>query len=341
MSQTSSTCRPAGKPASRRILVSALLGSLVMSLAFAILANSAFGAGSIKVYSNSLETSDGRSEVRQVGSANCDRGGSSKSLRTELGKKTSECAYRVPFVGRDLVVGVKARLFKSTPKKIAKRTYVAVSLRQDGDGSRYQLAVFPVAGKFQLRKILPNGNIKYLDHGNKRNTINKLGEANRLTLRAYNGDGRLPAAAHPQFRDFDGPAGAQSRSGWRGSSRSLAACAACGRRRGAGRLGGAGGTSRLGARACAGCPARCSPGAPARSSGPETCAAPAKHSGACGHGSAARTQGRCTGSDCQGGGLAVAAGSRDGRHAVGCGCLRCRGEGGRSAGADGFGGGRR
>ena len=192
MSQTSSTCRPAGKPASRRILVSALLGSLVMSLAFAILANSAFGAGSIKVYSNSLETSDGRIEVRQVGSANCDRGGSSKSLRTELGKKTSECAYRVPFVGRDLVVGVKARLFKSTPKKIAKRTYVAVSLRQDGDGSRYQLAVFPVAGKFQLRKILPNGNIKYLDHGNKRNTINKLGEANRLTLRAYNGDGRLP-----------------------------------------------------------------------------------------------------------------------------------------------------
>ena len=35
-----------------------------MSLAFAILAHSAFGAGSIKVYSNSLETSDGRSEVR-------------------------------------------------------------------------------------------------------------------------------------------------------------------------------------------------------------------------------------------------------------------------------------
>jgi hypothetical protein len=137
------------------------------------------------------------------------------------------------------------------------------------------------------------------------------------------------------------PPGLNLAQGGASSSRSLAACAACGRRRGAGRLGGAGGTSRLGSRACAGSPARRSPGATARSSGPETCAAPAKHSGACGHGSAARTQGRCTGSDCQGGGLAVAAGSRDGRHAVGCGCLRCRGEGGRSAGADGFGGGRR
>jgi len=165
---------------------------MIVSALFAMAANSAMAAGSLKLYSNSLKTSSAREDIRQVGAANCNRGGSSKSFRTELGKKASECGYRIPVVGRDLAVSAKARLFASTPKKIAKRTYVSVSLRQGSDGSRYQLAVFPVAGKYQLRKIFANGNIKYLAHGNHRNTINKIGEANRISLRAFNGDGKLP-----------------------------------------------------------------------------------------------------------------------------------------------------
>lgn len=183
MSQTSTSSQ------ARRTFIAALIGSAIVCVSLMVFAHSAFAAGSITLYKNDLTTSDGRKEVRQIGSkGNCDRGGSSTSFRTELGKKTSECAYRVPVVGRDLVISATARLFESTPAKVAKRTYLALNLRQSSDGSRYQLAVYPKPGKFQLRKIYPSGNIKTLDHGNKRNVIGKLGEKNRMSLRAYNGD---------------------------------------------------------------------------------------------------------------------------------------------------------
>jgi hypothetical protein len=196
MSQTSTSpqtsCGPHSRRsfASRRNFLAALIGSAVVAIGFAVFAHFAFAGSSINVYNNSLQTSDGRKEIKQVkGKGSCDRGGSARSFRTELGKKTSECAYRVPYVGRDLSVSATARLFESTPKKVAKRTYLALNLRQASDGSRYQLAVYPVTGKFQVRKIYPSGNIKVVDHGNKRNTIGKLGEKNRMAFRAYNGDG--------------------------------------------------------------------------------------------------------------------------------------------------------
>ena len=172
-------------------------------------------AASLTLYKNSLQTSTGRKNIKQFnGSARCDTSGT-KSFRVEVGKKTKECAFRVPYPGRSVGLGATARLFESTPKKVKAQTYLAVSIRQDTDGSRYQLCVFPSGKRFQLRKIYPNGKIKHLDHG-KAGKVGGFGEANRMFLRAYinnrgeagivatvNGK-RLSAVTDPRGNELEG-----------------------------------------------------------------------------------------------------------------------------------------
>ncbi|MBK5233784.1 MAG: hypothetical protein JJE13_12495 [Thermoleophilia bacterium] len=158
-----------------------------LALACLSIAASSADAASITTFKNSLQSTTARKEIKQYsGKANCDRGGSKKSFRLEVGKRTKECAFRVPFVGRNVGITATGRLFKSTPKKVKSQAYLSVSVRQDTDGSRYQLCVFPSGHRFQLRKIFPNGKIQNLENGKAGKKIAGFSEANRLTLRAYN-----------------------------------------------------------------------------------------------------------------------------------------------------------
>ncbi|MCO5316433.1 MAG: hypothetical protein M9938_09780 [Solirubrobacterales bacterium] len=170
-----------------------LLALCALSLAGLGLAVRDAGAvTSLPLYSNSMRSPDAVDKIRQFGSkANCSRKGSTKSLRVEVGKRTRECFYNIPVVGRDLQAAITARLFVQTPKKVARRTWVAVNLRQAADGSRYQFAVLPWTGQYSLRKKLVDGKIKYLKFGKNRSVVRKMGEANRITFRAYNGVDRL------------------------------------------------------------------------------------------------------------------------------------------------------
>jgi hypothetical protein len=170
---------------------------LILALALALgcfsVAVTSADASSLTLYKNTLKTSNGRKEISQYsGKANCDRGGGKTSFRTEVGKRTKECAYQVPVIGRDVGISITARLFKSTPKKVKRQAYLSVSLRQDSDGSRYQLAVFPSGRRYQLRKVFANGKVHYLGKGKAGNKVGGFGEANKLTLRAYNDQGSNP-----------------------------------------------------------------------------------------------------------------------------------------------------
>lgn len=162
-----------------------LASSLV--LACLSIAVASAGAASITVYKNSLKSSTSRKEIKQFsGKDNCDRGGSKTSFRLEVGKRTKECAMKVPYAGRNIGIGATGRIFKSTPRRVKSQVYLSVSIRQDTDGSRYQLCVFPSGKRFQLRKVFPNGKIQYLDNGKAGKKVGGFGEANRLFLRAYN-----------------------------------------------------------------------------------------------------------------------------------------------------------
>ncbi|MDQ2700158.1 MAG: hypothetical protein M3Y23_02390 [Actinomycetota bacterium] len=164
-----------------------IIAAAVITLGFSFgLASTAGAAGSITIYKNSLKSADGRLEVRQFGSGNCKRGGSSTAFRTRVGKSTRECFYRLPTVGRDLEVTATARIFKATPKKVRPRVYAAVNLRQARDGSRYQLSYYPSGRRFHLKKVLDSGRVLNLANGKVGRQGKGFNDANRLTLRAYN-----------------------------------------------------------------------------------------------------------------------------------------------------------
>lgn len=145
-------------------------------------------ANMITIYKNDLRTVDQRSQIVQTApNAKCERGGSPKAFRFKLGAQARECFYRVPSVGENQQVAGTARIFKSTPRKVLKRTYAGVSLRQGRDGSRYQLVVWPQTRRYSLRKVQPNGAIVNFGSRKAGNIVKGPGKANRIALRAVTG----------------------------------------------------------------------------------------------------------------------------------------------------------
>lgn len=170
------------------IAAAALLGSLGA-------ASTASASKAVTIYKNALDTSEKRANITKFNrSDSCAKNSRPTAIRVKVGRQTRECFMRIPVVGKNLEVTATARLFKSTPKAIRGRTYVALSVRQAANGARYQLAVFPAARKFQLRKILPNGTIEFFGAGKASKAIEGIGAANRMMLRVFNGVGSSPSS---------------------------------------------------------------------------------------------------------------------------------------------------
>jgi hypothetical protein len=158
--------------------------ALAATIATLALAASA-GAELISLYRNPMETKGQRSESVKFSGARCARGGSSHVFRIAIGKRTRECSYRTPVIGRDLQVAATMRLLGPTPKPLRPKVFLALNLRAGG-GARYQLAVYPLQRKTQLRKFLADGSVKYLQIEKKVRTVKGTGKANQLRLRAFN-----------------------------------------------------------------------------------------------------------------------------------------------------------
>lgn len=169
-----------------RTAVFALL--LAAALAFA----SSAGAALIGIYRNSMESKAQLAQVLKLSGKRCGRSGSGGTFQVVVGKETKECSYRTPVIGRDLEIAATERLLSKTPKPVQHSAYLAVDLRAGG-GARYQLAIFPLQRKAQVRKILADGTIEYLDIEKGVTGIGGLDKANQLRLQALNvtsGDGR-------------------------------------------------------------------------------------------------------------------------------------------------------
>lgn len=154
------------------------------ALACLALATDAAGA-LIGIYRNGMESDTQRAQIVKLSGERCGRGGSDHALRIVIGKRTRECAYRTPVIGRDLEVAATARLLESTPRRVQRKAFLAVNVRTGGAGAGYQLAVFPLQGKAQLRKIQSDGRVEYLqvEKGIRTHGLNR---GNDLRLRAFN-----------------------------------------------------------------------------------------------------------------------------------------------------------
>jgi hypothetical protein len=164
-----------------RPLRTAAIAALLTALLVATNASAAL----IGVYRNSMETTGQRGQIGKLSGESCGRGGSSRALRVTVGKRTKECSYKTPVVGRDLEIAATARLLSGTPMALQRSAYLALDLRSGG-GARYQLAVYPLQRKAQLRKVLADGSIEYLAIEKDVAGVVGADKANVLRLRAFN-----------------------------------------------------------------------------------------------------------------------------------------------------------
>jgi len=139
----------------------------------------------VGVYRNPMESKGQLKQVVKLSGRSCGRSSSGHALRVVVGKRTKECSYRTPVIGRDLEIAATERLLSGTPKSLRTSTYLALNLRTGG-GARYQFAVFPLQRKAQLRKIHANGTVVYLDVEKDLKQVRGLDKANELRLRAFN-----------------------------------------------------------------------------------------------------------------------------------------------------------
>ncbi|MGE5280757.1 MAG: hypothetical protein ACM3N0_00280 [Chloroflexota bacterium] len=179
----------------KHLRTGAIVGVLVVATALVPVA----AAGVVGIYRNPMDSKGQLGQIVKLSGARCGRTGTGHALRVTIGKQTKECSYATPAVGRDLEIAATERLLSTTPKSLQKATYLALNLRAGG-GARYQLVVFPLQRKTQLRKVRADGTIAYLDIEKGVSQVQGLDKANKLRLRAFNvtegpekGDCRLRA----------------------------------------------------------------------------------------------------------------------------------------------------
>jgi len=143
-------------------------------------------AAPVGVSRNAMGTESQRGEMRTLSGRSCNRGGSEDALRVTLGKRTEECSLRTPVIGRDLEMGATARLLSGTPKALRKKAFLAVDVRAGEQGAHYQLAVYPLQRKAQLRKTLTNGHTEYLEITKGVKAIKGVNEPTEMRVRAFN-----------------------------------------------------------------------------------------------------------------------------------------------------------
>jgi hypothetical protein len=154
------------------------------AFALALLVAGSAGAAMIGIYRNGMDTTAQRAQLVKLSGRNCARGGSETALRVVVGKRTSECSYRTPVLGRDLEIAATQRLLSGTPKAVRNQAFLSLQLRAGG-GAKYQLLVFPLQRKVQLIRDLA-GELKYLAVGRNEKAVMGINEANALRLRAVN-----------------------------------------------------------------------------------------------------------------------------------------------------------
>jgi hypothetical protein len=154
----------------------------------AVLAFTASASGAlVGIYRNGMESKGQLGQILKLSGSRCARGGSEGAFTITVGKATKECSYRTPVLGRDLEIAATMTLFNRSqvPKSVLRSSYVAVDLRAGG-GARYQLAAFPTQRKAQVRKVLADGSIEYLDIEKGVTGIGGLDKPTQLRLQAFN-----------------------------------------------------------------------------------------------------------------------------------------------------------
>jgi hypothetical protein len=158
-----------------------------LPVALGVLAALAIGAATafalVKVYSNDF-SNGGEADSLPLSGKGCQTKWDQDNKRLDIVAKegSTRCRLKLPVQGDspqpDQAVEVTAKLDKSTPKSIARKTYFSVTLR-DGSGGLYEFRVYPALRRYSLGRE-PDGN-GFPVEGRDR-SIGKPGDRNFIRL---------------------------------------------------------------------------------------------------------------------------------------------------------------
>jgi hypothetical protein len=160
--------------------------AILCTAAAALALASSAGAALIGIYRNGMENDAQQGQIAKLTGERCSHGGSTHAFRVVIGKRTRECAYATPVVGRDLEMVAIGRLLQSTPKPLQRKAFLSISLRTGNAGAGYQLVVYPLQRKAQLRKNFSDGRTRYMRIAKNLPSVKGLDKANELRLSAFN-----------------------------------------------------------------------------------------------------------------------------------------------------------
>lgn len=162
-----------------------LTGIALLAVAGALITASSAAAELITLDRNPMESDAQRAEPVKLSGSSCAAGGSDHAFRVTVGKGTRECSYRSPVIGRDLQISATERLLSKTPKGLQRKAFLGLTLRAGG-GAHYDLVVFPLQRKAQLRKTFTDGKVQFLRIAKDVRSVKPVNQANQLRLRAFN-----------------------------------------------------------------------------------------------------------------------------------------------------------
>ena len=168
---------------------------VVLTAALVCVAGAAAATTMVGIYRNGMETATQRAQMIQLSGRSCARAGAEQTMLITLGKRTNQCSFRTPVIGRNLQIAASERLLSSTPRPLQRQVYLGLFLRTGGGGG-YQLAVYPGQQKVQLRKLLPGGKVKYLQIARAQRAVQGINRTNELSLQAIDGSGGTALAGY-------------------------------------------------------------------------------------------------------------------------------------------------
>ena len=149
----------------------------------------------VPIYRNALDNTAQRTEVLKLSGRSCAREGAAGALRITVGKRTEECVYRTPVLGRNLEVAAVERLLSSTPRAVSHKAFLGLVLRAGG-GTRYELRVFPAQQKTQLLRFTREGGVEYLAIEHEVAAVQGIDKPNVLRLRTEGDQSRVKLIAY-------------------------------------------------------------------------------------------------------------------------------------------------
>jgi len=159
---------------------------LAAGLALGLAAGVALAA--VTVYTNNFSSRSEAKELRHSDGKHCRKRERrhAESILVEVTRGPGACGYRPPVQGDrdrpDHYFQAKEKLLKATPKGIRGGAYLAVAVRS-GKSSRYELRIFPLRHRFELRRAPGDGAGPFPKKGDSR-AIKGVDKPNVLRLQA-------------------------------------------------------------------------------------------------------------------------------------------------------------